>query len=135
VIPKRLRLPHWEVDGQPQFVTFHLRERLPAQRVFPASSMTSGEAFAAMDRLLDLAGSGPTFLSQPAIAQLVLTSIDCGVALGRYEVHARVINAQSCSPAADTAGGYGQASQRLEGDHRPAREPAAGAQRQAVLAG
>jgi hypothetical protein len=47
-----------------QIVTFRLRDSLPVHRVFTPSSMTSGEAFAAMDRLLDLARSGPTFLGQ-----------------------------------------------------------------------
>jgi REP element-mobilizing transposase RayT len=44
-----------------------------------------------MDRLLDHARSGPMFLRQPEIAQVVLTSIDYGVEIGHYELHAFAI--------------------------------------------
>jgi putative transposase len=79
------------VIGQPLFVTFRLHGSLPANRPFPTSSLTSGEAFLAMDRLLDQARSGPTFLRQPAIAQLVLASIECGAALRHYHMHSFVV--------------------------------------------
>ena len=88
---KRRRLPHVYVIGQPLFVTFRLRGSLPAHRTFPASTLTSGEAFVTMDRLLDQARSGPTFLRQPAIAQLVLASIEFGAGLGHYQMHSFVI--------------------------------------------
>jgi len=88
---RRRRLPHLDVVGQPQFITFRLYDSLPAQRPFPASNLTSGEAFVTMDRLLDHARGGPTFLRQPAIAQLVLTSIQYGAEIGHYELHSWVI--------------------------------------------
>jgi putative DNA methylase len=88
---KRRRLPHLDVIGRPLFITFRLHDSLPVQRPFPASDLTSGEAFVTMDRLLDHARRGPTFLRQPAIAQLVLTSIQWGVAIGHYELHSWVI--------------------------------------------
>ncbi|MCC7175776.1 MAG: transposase [Bryobacterales bacterium] len=44
-----------------------------------------------MDRLLDQACSGDSFLGQPAIAQLVLASIQHGAALRHYELHSWVI--------------------------------------------
>ena len=50
---RRRRLPHLDVVGQPLFVTFRLDDSLPAQRPFPASNPTSGEAFVTMDRWLD----------------------------------------------------------------------------------
>jgi len=46
-----------------------------------------------MDRLLDQARSGPMFLKQPAIAQLVMDSVERGPALGQYDLHAWVIMA------------------------------------------
>ena len=42
---------------------------------FPKESMTSGEAFVAMDRLLDTARFGPIHLKTPEIAGLVYSSI------------------------------------------------------------
>ena len=44
-----------------------------------------------MDRLLDRARCGPTFLKQPAIAQEVLASIQHGAEIAHYEMHAWVI--------------------------------------------
>ena len=44
-----------------------------------------------MDRLLDHARNGPTFLKNTEIAQIVKTSIEYGVQLGHYELHAWVI--------------------------------------------
>jgi len=79
------------VVGQPLFVTFRLHGSLPTNRAFPSENLTSGEAFVAMDRLLDGARSGPMFLKQPDIAQLVVDSIDYGSEIGHYELHAFVI--------------------------------------------
>jgi hypothetical protein len=54
------RLPHWDVVDQPLFVTFRLHGSLPRQRVFPPEVLAdSGQAFVAMDRLLDRGTTGP----------------------------------------------------------------------------
>jgi REP element-mobilizing transposase RayT len=84
------RLPHMYAIEQPIFVTFRLHGSLPVGREFPKESMTSGEAFAAMDRLLDTARFGPVYLKQPAVARLVRGSIQhCGLA--DCDLHAWVI--------------------------------------------
>jgi putative DNA methylase len=88
---RRRRLPHLETSDRPLFVTFRLRGSLPAHRPFPAANLTSGEAFIAIDRLLDEARSGPTFLRQPAVAQAVVASIMHGTGIGHYEMHSWVI--------------------------------------------
>jgi REP element-mobilizing transposase RayT len=85
------RLPHLYAIGQPLFVTFRIHNSLPSNRAFPAKSLTSGEAFVAMDRLLDHARTGPLFLKQPEVAEEVLSSIDRGVETGHYDLHAWVI--------------------------------------------
>lgn len=94
VIVKRRRLPHVAVIGQPLFVifvTFRLRDSLPASRRFPASDLTTGQAFLAMDRLLDQARCGPTFLRKHAVAELVLASLHYGSQIKHYELHSWVI--------------------------------------------
>jgi REP element-mobilizing transposase RayT len=93
VIAKRRRLPHFDSIGYPQFVTFRLHGSLPANRPFRPADTTSGEAFAAMDKLLVEARSGPTFLKQTAIAELVRASILYGADVGHYEIHSWVIMA------------------------------------------
>jgi putative DNA methylase len=91
VLMTRRRLPHIDAVDQTQFITFRLRDSLPANRLFPPSSITSGEAFLAMDRLLDQCRCGPTFLRQPAVADVVCASLRHGVELGHYRLHAWVI--------------------------------------------
>jgi REP element-mobilizing transposase RayT len=44
-----------------------------------------------MDRLLDQARCGPTFLKQPAIAGLVLASLQYGSEIKHYDLHSWVI--------------------------------------------
>ena len=84
------RLPHLYAIGQPIFVTFRLHGSLPAGREFPKESMTSGEAFVAMDRLVDTARYGPVYLKQPRVAELVRSSVrHCGQA--DCDLHAWVI--------------------------------------------
>ena len=84
------RLPHIYAIGQPLFVTYRLFGSLPAGREFPKEALTSGEAFAAMDRLLDTADVGPRYLQMPPIATVVRDSILHG-ARRDYDLHARVI--------------------------------------------
>jgi len=86
------RLPHWDVIGQPLFVTFRLRDSLPASRIFPPEGLSTGKAFVAMDRLLDRATLGPLFLRQPEVASLVVEAIRDGERrFRRYELHAFVV--------------------------------------------
>jgi len=74
------------------FVTFRLAGSLPENRVFPPALLSSGQAFVAMDRLLDQATTGPVFLRQPEIAQLVIDAIRDGEArFHRYQLHAFVV--------------------------------------------
>ncbi len=86
------RLPHWEVNGRSLFVTFRLHGSLPRNRIFPPERMTSGQAFVAMDRLLDRYASGPMFLRRPEIARLVTHALyDGQERLHRYQLHAFVV--------------------------------------------
>ena len=88
----RRRLPHLSEPGRPVFITWRLRDSLPSNRAFPSSSMTSGEAFAAMDRLLDEARSGPVYLRQPEIADMMVDAIEYNaITLRHYVLHSFVI--------------------------------------------
>jgi len=88
----RRHLPHIDEPGQPVFLTWRLRGRLPPNRAFPDSAASSGKAFAAMDRLLDETRSGPFYLRQPALAEMVVEAIHFNAAaLGHYQLHAFVV--------------------------------------------
>ena len=86
------RLPHiWDV-GQPVFLTWRLHGSLPPQRVFSAGEMSSGQVFAVLDRLLEETRSGPFYLRQPVIAEMVVNAIRCNAeVLGHYLPHAFVV--------------------------------------------
>ena len=68
----RRRLPHDYETGQSVFLTWRLHDSLPCHRAFPAATVNSGQAFAAMDRLLDEARSGPFYLRQSPTRLLVM---------------------------------------------------------------
>jgi putative DNA methylase len=64
---------------------------LPASRSFPPE-ITSGEAFAALDRLLDTARTGPLYLRQSDIAAMVVEALQYREQeLHHFELHAYVI--------------------------------------------
>jgi putative transposase len=88
----RRRLPHISTHEHSVFLTWRLYDSLPIHRVFPADAMSSGEAFAAMDRLLDETRTGTFHLRQPAIADMVVEAIhyNCDV-LRHYLLHAFVV--------------------------------------------
>jgi putative transposase len=76
----------------PVFLTWRLQGSLPPNRVFPSKALTSGEAFAAMDRLLDEAREGTFYLRQPAIADMVVEAIYYNAdVLRHYSLHAYVV--------------------------------------------
>ena len=52
----------------------------------PPGKPSSGSAFVWMDRYLDSAGSGPTYLAQDPIARIVAASLRRGELLGQYEL-------------------------------------------------
>jgi REP element-mobilizing transposase RayT len=86
------RLPHWDAVGGRMFVTFRLRGSLPVGRAFPPERLSGGEAFVAMDKMLDHARTGPFYLRLPDIASIVMQAIRDGAAkFGRYDLHAFVI--------------------------------------------
>jgi len=88
----RRQLPHLDEPGRPVFLTWRLHGSLPLHRTFPAGSLSSGQAFAAMDRLLDQTRAGPFYLRQPALADMVVEAIHYNATLlGHYTLHALVV--------------------------------------------
>jgi len=88
----RRRLPHLYETDQPIFLTWRLHDSLPSYRPFPKGALNSGQAFAAMDRLLDEACDGPSYLRQPPVANMIVEAIHYNSnILGHYLLHAFVI--------------------------------------------
>ena len=92
--PHRRRLPHDYRDGRPLFLTWHLHGSLPHALYPPADKQNAGRAFAWMDRYLDTTRTGPLYLKQKHIAELVVTTIRRGAEeLGHYNLEAYVVMA------------------------------------------
>ena len=82
-------LPHLYDTERPVFLTWRLYDSLPPHRPFPAAALTSGQAFDAMDRLLDETRTGVFYLRQPAVASVIVEAIEYNAGtLGHYTLHA-----------------------------------------------
>jgi putative transposase len=90
---QRRRLPHQYPDGEMLFITFHLHGSLPHGRYPPPHKTSSGKAFVWMDQYLDSTRTGPMYLGQPAVAQVIVNSILRGSEIGHYDLHAYVVMA------------------------------------------
>jgi putative transposase len=89
----RRRLPHQYREGKWLFLTWHLHGSLPQALYPPPAKLSSGPAFVWMDRYLDAARRGPSYLAEERIAHLVVGSLHRGVLLGHYELGAYAIMA------------------------------------------
>jgi putative transposase len=88
----RRRLPHLDQPGQAAFLTWRLHGSLPPNRAFPAATVSSGPAFAALDRLLDETLAGPFHLHRQALADMVVEAIYHNASeLSHYALHAFVV--------------------------------------------
>ena len=87
----RRRLPHRDAIGVPVFVTWTLWGSLPAERVFRPEHLSSSEAFAVWDRLLDSGRHGPRHLAHASIASLVVDKIRAADAGGLCSLDAFVV--------------------------------------------
>jgi putative transposase len=87
----RRRLPHWDAPGIANFITWRLHGSLPPERLFLPEHLSSGEAFAAWDRLLDRARTGPLYLQEPVVATLVSDQLRKVTTAGLCSIDAFVI--------------------------------------------
>ena len=85
------RLPHVCETEPSAFLTWRFHDSLPSDRAFPASTLNSGQVFAATDRLLDQARGGSLHLRQPAVADMVVEALEYTAnILGYCRLHAFV---------------------------------------------
>ena len=85
----RRRLPHWHPEGASIFLTWRLFGSMPSNHLV---GNTDGERFAAFDRELDRAASGPTWLKNPQVAESTVRTLFIGQdKWNLYKLHAWVI--------------------------------------------
>jgi REP element-mobilizing transposase RayT len=84
------RLPHWGRDNAAYFVSWQLYGSLPLTKVADRWT-TAGAKFVHEDKLLDAASTGPKWLIEPEVAQLVVRVLHQGVADGEYELGSWVL--------------------------------------------
>jgi len=68
-------LPHWQPDGAALFVTWRLHGSLPASFTRDVVALPPDKAFTAIDRELDGARTGPRWLNDTRLAQLLSDSL------------------------------------------------------------
>lgn len=71
-------LPHWQPPGKTLFVTWRLAGSLPATFCRDCKDTSAGRRFVAFNRLLDSACSGPMWMKNPAVAKLIVDSLQFG---------------------------------------------------------
>jgi REP element-mobilizing transposase RayT len=75
-------LPHWHPEGAALFLTWRLHGSLPrssqAPLEPPRQQTTAGRAFRSWEAVLDAAGAGPTWLNQPRVASVVVSTLRRG---------------------------------------------------------
>ena len=129
------RLPHLYATEQPVFLTWRLHGSLPSNRPFPVATLSSGQAFAAMDRLLDEARAGPFYLRQPELADMIVEAIQYNCRrVGALSPLGLRSHAESCSPVGDSRGAPAEDNQVVKGHYGQAGEYHAGIDGTFVLA-
>ena len=89
----RRRLPHWHPEGASIFLTWRLHGSLPhhSEWLLPPKA-TDGQRFVAMDRMMDRAATGPTWMKDPRVADCVAETIIRGEReWGLYELTSWVV--------------------------------------------
>ena len=91
----RRRLPHWHPENAALFITWRLHGSLPRHSEFLENpTHAEGQRFVALDRQMDRAPTGPTWLKDPKIAAVVRnTLLSGGQELGLFDLYAWVIMA------------------------------------------
>jgi len=88
-------LPHWVPPGEVLFVTWRLHGSLPqaaGEKLLRRKDPNAGRAFARMDRVLDRAFSGPRWLAELRIAELISETLESGEHTWKwYELFAFVV--------------------------------------------
>jgi REP element-mobilizing transposase RayT len=87
------RLPHIYPQDRWLFLTWSLHGAVSPYHFPPPHKASAGEAFVWLDRQLDMAHTGPLFLRQDAIANIVVESLHRGAELGHYELASFVVMA------------------------------------------
>jgi len=88
----RRHLPHVQPNETDLFLTWSLHGSIPHNRYPGPTGMTAGQAFVWMDRFLDQATEGPTWLKRDEIAKLVVDAVKYAEStLKQFDLHAYVV--------------------------------------------
>jgi REP element-mobilizing transposase RayT len=86
-------LPHWQPPGKDIFITWRLYGSLPVNLKAPSREDSAGKRFRTYDHVLDLAGSGPLWLSDPRIAECMIAALKKAEMQEMFQLHAYVVMA------------------------------------------
>jgi len=88
------RLPHWHPDEATIFLTWRLHGSwVPDERTAIPVNTTEGQEFCLVDRAMDCAKSGPTWLKDGRVAECVIEALKQGEEWRMYDLFAWVVMA------------------------------------------
>lgn len=88
---RRRTLPHWQPENAAIFLTWRLHGSLPAPEP-EWEHLPAGKRFVAEDQALDRLATGPRYLKNPAVADVVASAVRYGADhLHLYDLHAWVV--------------------------------------------
>jgi REP element-mobilizing transposase RayT len=89
----RRHLPHWQRDRTPLFVTWRLFSSLPTALLKSRQrELNPGKAFMMIDRELDKAAYGPTWLREARVAKVIVDALEFGEQTQKmYRLHSFVV--------------------------------------------
>jgi putative transposase len=87
-------LPHWQVEGKDLFLTWRLHGSLPAtmmRALAQSKTLQPGRRFREFDLELDKGSSGPNWLREATIAEVMVGGLKEISARGLWKLHAWVV--------------------------------------------
>ena len=109
------RLPHWQPPGREVFITWRLYGSLPQQASPLKGNSTSGQAFVHYDRILDCARTGPLWLKDPRVANLVLRVLSEAQRQGLFTLGAYVLMTNHVHVLLDAHAPIGKITRQIKG--------------------
>ena len=108
-------LPHWSPPGQDLFIIWRLHDSLPIRFLPLAAIESSGRSFVRYDRILDRGKTGPLWLKDPRIANIVHSALVACQQRKMFKVRAYVLMANHVHVLLEPHSPLAQITQQMKG--------------------
>src|SRR5215472_6641716 len=112
---QRRNLPHWDPEDAALFITWRLHGSFP-KPVPEWDRLPAGKRFVAEDRAMERSATGPHYLKNPAVAQVVASALRYGAeVLHLYDLRAWVIMSNHVHILVDPRSDLSRITQAIKG--------------------